>query len=308
MNSASSTIPGSDTQTQATASAISARQTFYWCVRREIWENRWIYIAPSLVAAVVLVGHFISTVYLPSTMRAAMTLDPMKQHEAIVQHYDILALFIMGATFLVGIFYSLDALSGERRDRSILFWKSMPVSDAMTVLSKAFIPIVLLPALTFVVTVVTQLLMLLWSSAVLAANGLSVATLWTHVSPIRMWTELFIHLMAGHSLYYAPVFAWLLLVSAWARRAAFLWATLPLFAIAGLEKIAFNTAYFANMLGNRIAGGSGNDSAQGSSAMHSALHIDLARFIVSPGLWIGLAFAEGFLALAVRLRRMRGPN
>jgi ABC-2 type transport system permease protein len=302
MNSASRTIPGSDTQTEAAPTGISARQTFYWCVRREIWENRWIYIAPLLVAAVVLVGHFISTVYLPSQMRTAMTLDPMKQHEAIVQHYDMLALFIMGATFLVGIFYSLDALSGERRDRSILFWKSMPVSDATTVLSKAFIPIVLLPALTFVITVVTQFLMLLWSSAVLSANGLSVSVLWTQVSPIRMWTELFIHLMAGHSLYYAPIFAWLLLASAWARRVAFLWATLPLFAIAGLEKIAFNTTHFANMIGDRIGIGSGGGSNQ------NMMHINLPQFIFSPGLWIGLVVAAGFLALAVRLRRVRGPN
>ena len=178
----------------------------------------------------------------------------------------------------------------------------MPVSDTTTVLSKAFIPIVLLPALTFVLTVATQFLMLLWSSAVLSASGLSVATLWTHVSPIRMWTDLFIHLMAGHSLYYAPIFAWLLLASVWARRLAFLWATLPLFAIAGLERIAFNTAYFGNMIGDRIGIGSGGSSNQ------EMMHIDLAHFIASPGLWVGLAIAAGFLALTVRLRRLRGPN
>ena len=59
------------------------------------------------------------------------------------------------------MFYCLDALYGERRDRSILFWKSLPVSDLTTVLSKASIPIVVLPLLTFAVTVATQLIMLL---------------------------------------------------------------------------------------------------------------------------------------------------
>ena len=58
----------------------------------------------------------------------------------------------MGTAFIVGIFYSLDALHGERRDRSILFWKSMPVSDLTTVLSKASIPLVVLPLLSFAIS------------------------------------------------------------------------------------------------------------------------------------------------------------
>ena len=69
--------------------------------------------------------------------------------------------------FLVGIFYSLDALHGERRDRSILFWKSLPVSDLTTVLSKAVIPLVVLPLLVFAITVTLQFIMLMVSAAVL---------------------------------------------------------------------------------------------------------------------------------------------
>lgn len=303
MNSPSNAVPASGAQTQAAApAAITPSKIFFWCVKRELWESRWIYIVPFVVAVVSLIADFISTVHLPEKMRMAMTLEPVKQHEALMRHYDMVALFIMGATFLVGIFYSLDALSGERRDRSILFWKSMPVSDTTTVLSKAFIPIILLPALTFVITVVTQLIMLLWSSVVLSASGLSASMLWTHLSPMHMWTGLFVHLMAGHSLYYAPIFAWLLLASAWARRLAFLWATLPLFAIGGLEKIAFNTTYLFSMLGERIGIGSGGGTDK------DMMHINLPHFIASPGLWIGLGFAAICLLLAVRLRRVRGPN
>ena len=83
------------------------------------------------------------------------------------------------------MFYCLDALHGERRDRSILFWKSLPVSDLTTVLSKASIPLVVLPLLTFAITVATQWLMLLLSSAVLLVSGQSVATLWTQLSFFR---------------------------------------------------------------------------------------------------------------------------
>ena len=62
------------------------------------------------------------------------------------------------------------------------------------------------------------------------------------------------HLVMVHSLWYAPIYAWLLLVSGWARRAPFLWAVLPPLAIGVVEKVAFNTSHFAAMLANRISG------------------------------------------------------
>ena len=105
----------------------------------------------------------------------------------------------MGTTFIIGVFYCLDALYGERRDRSILFWKSLPVSDLTTVLSKASIPLVVLPLLTFAITVVTQLLMLLLSAAVLAGSGLSVTPL-TQLPLFQMSLVLLYHLVAVHSL------------------------------------------------------------------------------------------------------------
>lgn len=146
----------------------------------------------------------------------------------------------MLSTFVVGIFYCLDGLYGERRDRSTLFWKSLPVSDLTTVLSKSSIPLVLLPLLTFAITVVTQGIMLLLGSARLAGSGLS-QTLWSHVSLFQMSMLLLYHLVTVHALWWAPFFGWMLLVSAWARRAPFLWATLPLLAISIVERIAFNT-------------------------------------------------------------------
>src|SRR5262249_59209658 len=103
---------------------------------------------------------------------------------------------------------------------------------------------------------------------------------------------LFYHLVTVHSLLYAPIYGWLLLVSAWARRLAFLWAVLPGVAIGLVEKAAFNTSYFAAMLGYRIAGGAeGSDFVSGSMA-----HVTPGRFLVSPSLWIGLAVCAAFLA------------
>ena len=107
-------------------------------------------------------------------------------------------------------------------------------------------------------------------------------------------------------LWHAPIYGWLLLVSGWARRAAFLWAVLPLLAIGVIEKIAFNTSYFATMLLQRLTGpGPLHVTAPGSVPAHPMMTFDPGEFLSTPGLWIGLAFAAAFLAAAVRLRRYR---
>jgi ABC-2 type transport system permease protein len=111
-----------------------------------------------------------------------------------------------------------------------------------------------------------------------------------------------------HGLYDGPFYGWFLLVSAWARRAAFLWAFVPLFAIAIVEKIAFNSAHFANFLASRVGGPSAIPYPPSDSmAVHDSTLLMVASFLTSPGLWIGLAVTGIFLALAVRLRRYREP-
>ena len=107
---------------------------FTWSVRRELWENRSLYVAPLVVTAFVLLGSFISLLGLPARMQALPALDEAARHAMAVKPFSMAPAPIMLATLLVGIFYALDALYGERRDRSILFWKSLPVSDLTTVL------------------------------------------------------------------------------------------------------------------------------------------------------------------------------
>src|SRR5271166_1503679 len=308
MNTNSNAVPESSLGSQAiTPARMSATRPLYWSIRRELWENRSIYIAPLAAAGVFMLGFLISLIGLPYKMRALPALDASHQREAVLMPYHFAAGLIMATAFIVGVFYCLDALHGERRDRSILFWKSLPVSDLTTVLSKASIPLVVLPLLTFAITVVTQWIMLLMSSAVLLGNGLSVRTLWTQLSLSQTWLGLLYHLVTVHSLWYAPIFGWLLLVSAWARRAAFLWAGLPVLAIALVEKIAFNTTHFVAMLGNRMGGGAEAVTMPGSSPMDPMTHLTPGHFLSSAGLWIGLVLAAVFLAAAVRLRRYQGP-
>ena len=302
MNTQSNTMPESSVQSQATASPdISAARRFYWSVLRELWEIRSIYIAPLAAAAVILAGFLISTIHLAHKMRAALALSPAQQNQAIQQPYTFAEDVLMGTLLIVAVFYCLDALYGERRDRSILFWKSLPVSDLTTVLAKASIPVLILPLVTFVVTVVTQWIMALLSTVVLLGSGLSAATLWNHLPLFQMWLRLFDHLVGFHGLWYAPFYCWMLLVSAWARRVPFLWAALPPLAIGVVEKIAFNTSYFEAILRYRFAGSPDADP------MDPLTHLSPVPFLISPGLWIGLVVSAAFLAVAIRLRRYHGP-
>jgi ABC-2 type transport system permease protein len=277
---------------------------FYWSVWRELWENRSIYIAPLIVAAVILFGSFLGSFHLPGLRRKALLLDPAHQRAAIERPYDIAAIMLIFTAFIIGVFYCLDALHGERRDRSILFWKSLPVSDLTTVLSKATIPLVVLPIVIFATIVLTQFGMLLLSTAALLTSGLAGST-WANFNLFQQSLILLYGLIAI-ALWHAPIYGWLLLVSGWARRATFLWALLPLIAISFFEKITFNTAHFASMLKDRLIGFAPAAFAFHTHSVDSAA-ITPGTYLSTPDLWVGLVFAAAFLAAAVRLRRYRGP-
>src|ERR1039458_7109336 len=233
MNTHSNAMPESPLDAEGIAPApMSPTRPLYWSVRRELWENRSIYIAPLAVPAVYLLGFGISVIWLPHNMREVWMPHTMREMAALkatdsliglAMPYSHAAMLIMLIAFLVGIFYSLDALHGERRDRSILFWKSLPVSDRTTVLSKASIPLLVLPLLVFAITVILQQIMRLLSTAALLMSGGSAATLWRQL-PLFQMELVLLYALAVITLWYAPLYGWLLLVSGWARRTTFLWA------------------------------------------------------------------------------------
>jgi len=280
----------------------------YWSVKRELWENRAIYVAPVAVACVFLFGFSISIFHLLFSAHSGPAIDLMQRRELFSQPYEFAEDLIMAAALLVGMFYSVDALYGERRDRSILFWKSAPVSDLTTVLSKAAIPIVILPLLAFVITILTQWIMLMVSSAVLLGVGQSVSILWARVGIAHRWPMLLFHFLCIHGLWQSPIYAWLLLISGWARRVPVLWAALPPLTLGIIEKVVFNTSYFGMLMGSRFTGGSEGAAIMGRGRpMDPTMHVGPLHFLISPGLWIGLAITASFLVAAVRVRRCRGP-
>jgi ABC-2 type transport system permease protein len=274
----------------------------YWSVRRELWENRSIYLAPLTVGGFVLFGFFLGLAKLPARVQAA---TPGNMHQVVESPYVVGAIILMATQLVVSIVYCLDALYGERRDRSVLFWKSLPVSDMTTVLSKALIPVLVVPLLTWAITFVCQAVMLSLSGVVLHANGLDASLVTSHLSlPQLAWYN-FGHLVAFHGVWYAPLYAWLLLVSAWATRVPLFWAVLPPVALIIVERIAFNSRVVVLLLQNMFLGGA--DPAGGIQPMTmEGMTPAVGDFLLGPGLWIGLAVTIALLFGAARLRRSRG--
>jgi ABC-2 type transport system permease protein len=312
MNTSSHAVPESPLHAQGIA-PMSATRPMYWSVRRELWENRSIYIAPLAVATLGMCGFLISLLWPPKRTTGLTALDPAYRPAALAMPYSHAAMLLGLTAFIVGVFYCLEALHSERRDRSILFWKSLPVSDLTTVLAKAGIPLLVLPLLVFAIVVPMQLIMLLLSTAALLMSGGSAATLWRQL-PLFQLELVLLYSLVVITLWHAPLYAWLLLVSGWARRTPFLWAVLPPLAIAAVEKIAFRTSYFGSLLKNRLFGFGADafvlkmpDGAPVDAHFIPLTQLSPGRFLSSPGLWIGLALAAAFVAAAVRLRRYREP-
>lgn len=290
--------------------AVRPTHPFLWSVRRELWENRSLTIAPLVAAGVVLFGYVISILHMPRALSALAARDPAQQTEAIRQPYHLAAVTILITVVIVSVVYCLGALYHERRDRSILFWKSLPVSDLTTVLAKISVPLLVLPAVACVVIAALQLSMLLVATIALVGHGDDTAALWANLPLAHMLLTVGYGVVAL-ALWNAPVYAWLLLVSGWARRAPFLWAFLPPLALCLLEKVAFDTthlgAVFIHRMGHAIdaAFTRGPSGADGSSA---PLMLTPLRFLANPSLWLGGAVAVGLLLGAVWGRRRREPG
>jgi len=292
---------------QAGAAALQG-QPYLWSLRRELWEYRSVWIAPLSAAGIVLFGFAVSLVRTPHTLRGISKLSPDKLAALRFVPFGIAGAAIILTTVVVGIFYCLGTLYNERRDRSILFWKSMPVSDWTTLLAKGTIPLLILPVVAFTVICATQILMLLFDYAALAVHPSDVARVWSTVPVLQLW-GLLLYLIVTLTMWYAPVYGYLLALSAWAKRGPFLWAVIPPIALSVFEKLAFDTSYIGNLIHDRIF----------NIFDHAFVHqphekgqfhmpvADPAGFFSSPGLWIGLVVAAALFALAVWLRRGREP-
>lgn len=303
--------------------------TFTALVRRETWESSAFWIVPGVFALLLVVGAVFGMVSLwqfadPADVRFG--LDSVFAMDAGERRGTLAALLVGMAIpfnmFLVGVifFYSLDCLYGERRDRSVLFWKSMPVSDLQTVLSKLAMALLAGPAMALAVIVAFHVVSMLFAAGVALWAGTD--GWYVPLDPLALltaWATLAWMLLA-QSLVYLPIVAWLMLASAWAKRAPFLWAVVPpvfVIVVEGwargfdgrtvlgswlVERISHGLPLALNIDGGRHGGlrvGHGGVVEAGGS-------IDVRFDLLWSGLlWEGVAIAVVLLAATVWLRRYR---
>lgn len=277
---------------------------FAWSIRRELWENRAVYFAPLAIAGLILLGFAVAMRKLPDDLRNLLAL----QGDVIGKPYSIAAFALLINFVLVGIFYCLSALQAERRDRSILFWKSLPVSDRTTVLAKVMVPFVLLPAITFAVIAATQLIMAVASTLILLATGIPVDVLWGELALLKRWLVLGYGIVTL-TIWYAPVFGWMLLVSAWARRMSLLWAVGPFLGLAIVERVAFDSLRVLGLLKVRLLGAfdAAFDANPNGPSATDLGQLAPVKFLSAPETWIGVAIALACITVAIRLRRSADP-
>ena len=175
-----------------------------------------------------------------------------------------------------------------------------------TVLSKAVVPVVILPLVAIAATAGVHLLVLGWSLVVLAGAGLDAGLLLPRIHLDVMW-GMYPYAVVALALWWTPIMGWLLVISAWAKRMNFIWAVAPPAAACLFERLAFGTDYAWTFLRDRLAGAHRGIAHGVRGAMPSFSDLHPLAFLADPGLWGGLVFAAACVAAAVWLRRRRDP-
>jgi ABC-2 type transport system permease protein len=319
--------------------------TMKWLMQREYWENKgMLFWAPAVIAG-LMVAFTAVMLIIGNNMEMHFNGDSLTRfHEmTTVQRHELAsavgAAFPMMATplyILMGFvifFYCLGALYDDRRDRSILFWKSLPVSDVTTVLSKVAVATVAAPLIVAAIGFVASLTIMLMTALAISFHGVNVfgdllssTNLW--LSPFRMLSLLPVYL-----LWALPTVGWLLMVSSWARSKVFLWAVgTPLMTGALLAwanyafKLGINIEWFFSQVVLRLLGSvlpgawfmfdkSAREAMEHAPGMENDPTGQIAGFfnqayssLASPVLWIGVAAGVAMIAAAIWMRRWREEN
>ena len=329
--------------------SISPANKMQWLIRRELWEHKGMLVwTPALIGVVMTVlGALMAIGTVAKTkMRTALivngeemswsaifntrTFGPRRTEiiDAVANNYTYTAAPLFLALGFLVFFYCLSALHDDRRDRSVLFWKSLPISDAQTVLSKAAIALLVAPLIVVAAASLTSLALILILSGVLAANGIHVftellATPGLYLGPLRVFG-----LLPVYCLWALPTVGWLLMVSSWAKSKVFLWAVgVPLLLLiltvwAGkLTQTENDVSWIQmNVIGRALLGtlpGSWylfepellpqmHALAEGGSHM---ARIDVFSnswsSLALPAVWLGAAAGAALIYAAIRLRRWR---
>ena len=303
-------------------------KSFQALVKREYWEHKGaMLITPVSIAGffavIMLLGAFSSNVTFQNNGYEVNLLDQLpritekfdeasrEQQEKIVQLGLYVPMVLFGFVMLViSFFYALSSLYDERKDKSILFWKSLPISDVTTVMSKFVAISLLIPVLYLSVIVVFQLWTLLFGTVTAWFGGSSGVSIW---AASNLFGVIFNSLMTliVTSLWFSPIWGWLMFASSWAKKAPFIWGILPIFLLTLAEGYLFRTSYLAETVGKRIAEGfmvMSIDEKIMENGIHSTMSVNWMQTLGSTEFWIGLIVSAIFLTAAIYVRRYRDES
>jgi ABC-2 type transport system permease protein len=285
--------------------------TAIWLVRREFWENRAIWMIPAVIGGFMVLIALFGRVDLMSISQVP--------RQAVGGGF----LLVVGATFfavmsIYSTWYLLDCLYADRKDRSVLFWKSMPISDTTTVLSKLATALIVIPAVYFAAADLTTLIM---AFIVSVRSSSSIGGALWHADLWLQLQALWLYMIVTTALWYLPIAAYLLVVSAWAKRAVMLWSILPPLALVLAERWLFDSHVIASEIGERLLGYPAeafrddpgccswvttvvdNDTITTPTSIWGIFNA--GRFFSSPEMWIGAAVGATLIVCAIQLRTRR---
>jgi ABC-2 type transport system permease protein len=298
-------------------------------VRRELWEHRAIFVTPLVIGTIVTLGTLTALMFVGEFQNelnlaifgAQNVAGEFERRAALTAFFGGTSwLFLLGLGVLT-VFYALDALYAERKDKSILFWRSLPVTDAETVISKLVTAVLVIPAIAIAGIIVTHLVNLVITSIWVASKGGSAGMLiWGSVPFFDNWMATILVIYAT-TIWMSPFLGWFLFVSAWTKRAPFMVAFLPLVLVPMIEGIFMRSAHFAEAVWGRgakiplfqadinVEEFFDEDSLHLSEEMVSLLaHIDLGRFFSSVDTWIGVVVCGLLTTAAIYVRRYRDES
>ncbi|HTY92308.1 MAG TPA: hypothetical protein VMC02_00350 [Steroidobacteraceae bacterium] len=301
--------PNEAASTTAPAPAVAHPPVLRTLIRREFWEHRSLWMAPLSVAALLLIVALIGKVSFDSSLAALpeqrRALFGVGMAYAAVLHFIVLGIIMW--------MYAGDCLYTERKDRSILFWKSMPVSDTLTVLSKLLVVLVIVPLGVYLVSAVTTLLMS-GIYLVRAWQDHSGDVFWDSGTWLRtQWISL-VAVVAG-VLWYSPITALVMFVSAWARRSVQLWVFLPPVILVMMERMALGSHHVMDILFYRLGTvfahsgltfpGIGGAAAQRPTLNLLLVNVDPLPVFANVDLWLGVGVAALLIVATIRIRQYR---
>jgi len=297
-------------------------------MKREYWEHRSIWVTPVAIASIIILGTLTALMFagdfakeLDMAIFGAQNIAGDMERRAMLTGFFVAPtpLFGLGLGILT-IFYALDSLYAERKDKSILFWRSLPVTDAETVISKLLTALLLIPGVMIGAIIATHIVNLLVTSVWVSLKGGSAGTLiWGSVALFDNWLAAIIVVYCT-AIWMAPFLGWFLFVSAWTKRAPLLMAFLPLILIPMIEGIFSRSTHFAEAVWGRLPqlplfSGVDIEAMFDDDRMHLEADmisllapIDFAKFITNIDTWIGIIVCGLLTTAAIYVRRYRDES